>query len=54
MAFAVSFIPAGFMGVLFPLGLRIYAGDIHRIGGKAGNIFLQPCGRQMVIHSTML
>jgi spermidine synthase len=39
MAFAVSFIPAVFMGVLFPLGLRIYAGDVHRIGVKAGNIF---------------
>jgi len=39
MAFAVSFIPAVFMGILFPLGLRIYASDIHRIGVKAGNIF---------------
>ena len=39
MAFAVSFIPAVFMGVLFPLGLRIYAGDVHRIGVKTGNIF---------------
>ncbi len=39
MAFVVSFIPAVFMGVLFPLGLRIYAGDVHRIGAKAGNIF---------------
>jgi len=39
MAFVVSFIPAVFMGVLFPLGLRIYAGDVHRIGVKAGNIF---------------
>ena len=25
--------------LLFPLGLRIYAGDVHRIGLKAGNIF---------------
>jgi hypothetical protein len=32
MAFVVSFIPAVFMGILFPLGLRIYAGDVHRIG----------------------
>jgi spermidine synthase len=39
MAFVVSFIPAVFMGILFPLGLRIYAGDVHRIGVKAGNIF---------------
>lgn len=40
MAFVVSFIPAVFMGILFPLGLRIYARDVHRIGVKAGNIFL--------------
>jgi spermidine synthase len=40
MAFVVSFIPAVFMGVLFPLGLKIYAKDVHRIGAKAGNIFL--------------
>ena len=40
MAFLVSFIPAVFMGILFPLGLRIYARDIHRIGVKAGRIFL--------------
>jgi spermidine synthase len=39
MAFVVSLIPAVFMGILFPLGLRIYAHDIHRIGVKAGNIF---------------
>ncbi len=39
MAFAVSFVPAVFMGILFPLGLRIYAHDISRIGVKAGNIF---------------
>jgi len=39
MAFVVSFIPAVFMGILFPLGLRIYANDVHRIGVKAGNIF---------------
>jgi spermidine synthase len=39
MAFAVSFVPAVFMGILFPLGLKIYARDIHRIGAKAGNIF---------------
>jgi len=40
MAFVVSFIPAVFMGILFPLGLRIYARDVHRIGVKAGKIFL--------------
>lgn len=38
LAFAVSLIPAVFMGILFPLGLRIYAHDTHRIGAKAGNI----------------
>jgi spermidine synthase len=38
VAFVVSFIPAVFMGMLFPLGLRIYAHDVHRIGAKAGNI----------------
>jgi len=40
LAFVVSFIPAVFMGILFPLGLKIYSRDIHRIGAKAGNIFL--------------
>ncbi len=39
LAFAVSFIPAAFMGILFPLGVRIYAHDIDRIGAKAGNTF---------------
>ena len=39
LAFTVSFIPAVFMGVLFPLGVRIYANDIDRIGAKAGNTF---------------
>ena len=39
MAFAVSFIPAVFMGILFPLGVRMYAHDIDRIGAKAGNTF---------------
>jgi spermidine synthase len=38
VAFVVSFIPAVFMGMLFPLGLRIYAHDVHKIGAKAGNI----------------
>jgi len=38
LAFIVSFIPAVFMGILFPLGLKIYAKDIDRIGAKAGNI----------------
>ena len=27
------------MGILFPLGVRIYAQDIDRIGAKAGNTF---------------
>ena len=40
LAFTVSFIPAVFMGILFPLGVRIYANDVDRIGAKAGNTFL--------------
>jgi spermidine synthase len=40
LSFTVSFVPAVFMGILFPLGLRIYAQDIDRIGAKAGNILL--------------
>ena len=39
LAFTVSFIPAVFMGILFPLGVRIYAQDVDRIGAKAGNTF---------------
>ena len=39
LAFIVSFVPAIFMGVLFPLGLRIYANDINEIGVKTGKIF---------------
>ena len=39
LAFTVSFIPAVFMGILFPLGVRIYAHDVNRIGAKAGNTF---------------
>ena len=39
LAFTVSFIPAVFMGILFPLGVRIYANDIDRIGAKSGNTF---------------
>ncbi len=39
LAFTVSFVPAVFMGILFPLGVRIYARDIDRIGTKAGNTF---------------
>jgi spermidine synthase len=39
VAFTVSFVPAIFMGVLFPLGLRIYANDIDEIGIKTGKIF---------------
>jgi spermidine synthase len=38
LAFFVSLIPAVFMGILFPLGLKIYAHDVHKIGSKAGNI----------------
>jgi len=40
VAFIVSLVPAVFMGILFPLGLKIYAQDVHRIGVKAGNILL--------------
>jgi len=40
LAFIVSLVPAVFMGILFPLGLKIYAQDVHRIGVKAGNILL--------------
>ncbi len=36
LAFTVSFIPAVFMGILFPLGVCIYARDVDRIGAKAG------------------
>lgn len=39
LAFTVSFIPAVFMGILFPLGVRIYAQDVDRIGAKAGATF---------------
>lgn len=39
LAFTVSFVPSIFMGVLFPLGLRIYANDINEIGVKTGKIF---------------
>ena len=39
LAFTVSLIPAVFMGILFPLGVRIYARDVDRIGAKAGNTF---------------
>jgi spermidine synthase len=39
LAFTVSFIPAVFMGILFPLGVRIYAHDVDHIGAKAGNTF---------------
>ena len=40
LAFVVSFIPAVFMGILFPLGLKIYAQDVRSIGSKAGSILL--------------
>jgi spermidine synthase len=39
LAFTVSLVPAVFMGILFPLGVRIYAHDVDRIGAKAGNTF---------------
>lgn len=39
LAFAVSFVPSIFMGILFPLGLRIYSNDINEIGFKTGKIF---------------
>ena len=38
MAFAVSLVPAIFMGIVFPLGLKLYARDVHRIGDKAGTV----------------
>jgi spermidine synthase len=38
LAFVVSLVPAVFMGILFPLGLKIYAQDVHEIGAKAGKI----------------
>ena len=40
LAFLVSFIPAVFMGILFPLGVRIYVQDVDRIGAKTGVAFL--------------
>ena len=40
LAFVVSLVPAVFMGILFPLGVRIYAHDVDRIGAKSGNILL--------------
>jgi len=39
LAFTVSFVPSIFMGILFPLGLRIYTNDINEIGMKTGKIF---------------
>ncbi len=38
LAFVVSLIPAVFMGIAFPLGLKIYAKDVDEIGAKAGNV----------------
>lgn len=40
LAFSLSLVPAIFMGILFPLGLRIYAHDVHRIGAKSGAILI--------------
>lgn len=39
LSFLVSFIPAVCMGILFPLGMRIYTKDISQIGIKTGKIF---------------
>ena len=39
VAFIVSFVPAVFMGILFPLGLKIYSNDVNEIGIKTGKIF---------------
>ena len=39
LAFVVSFIPAIFMGMLFPLGLKIYSSNIKEIGIKTGKVF---------------
>ena len=39
VAFIVSFVPATFMGILFPLGLKIYSKDVNEIGIKTGKIF---------------
>ncbi len=39
LAFVVSFVPAIFMGILFPLGLKIYSNDVNEIGIKTGKIF---------------
>ena len=39
MAFFVSLIPAIFMGMLFPLGLKIYSHGIDEIGLKTGSVF---------------
>jgi predicted membrane-bound spermidine synthase len=40
LAFAVSLLPAIFMGMLFFLGLKIYSDDIKKIGIKIGKFFL--------------
>ncbi len=39
LAFTVSLIPAIFMGMLFPLGLKIYSNNIKEIGIKTGKVF---------------
>ena len=39
VAFIISFLPAIFMGILFPLGLKIYSNDVKAIGIKTGKIF---------------
>jgi len=39
LAFTVSFVPSIFMGILFPLGLKIYSNNINKIGIKTGKIF---------------
>ncbi len=39
LAFLTSFIPAVCMGVLFPLGLRVYIDTVDAVGFKAGKVF---------------
>ncbi len=38
LAFVMSLVPAVFMGILFPLGMKIYARDVGWIGVNAGKI----------------
>ncbi|MFC1851086.1 fused MFS/spermidine synthase [candidate division CSSED10-310 bacterium] len=36
----ISFVPAVFMGMMFPLGVRLYAGNTKGIGEKVGRAYL--------------